>query len=111
MAQKWTEKRWFGFLRSSLRRASLKYPPRYEAMNVGKRVYKGTDKRRKWDHQCSKCKKWLKGSEVQLDHVIPCGELTKTSHIKGFVMRLFCESDGFQKMCKPCHLKKTEKEK
>jgi hypothetical protein len=55
------------------------------------------------------CKRWFPEKETQLDHIVECGSLREFSDLPGFVERLFCESDGFQVLCKGCHNKKTHK--
>lgn len=45
--------------------------------------------------------------EVQIDHIVEVGSLTCSNDLPGFVDRLFCEVEGFQTLCKPCHQVKT----
>lgn len=106
-----TSKRYWVFLRNGFRRMSLKYPTRFDTLHNARRPYKGANKRQKWEYKCAKCKKYYKATEVQVDHIKPCGELTKSSHIKNFVLTLFCEEGNLQVLCKPCHAKKTGAEK
>jgi hypothetical protein len=102
-----TEAGYWGFIRGGLRQKWSRYPVRYHAMANASRKYKGTDKRRKQEYQCAKCKGWYMGKEVEVDHIIPCGSLKSYADLPGFVERLFCEIDGVRVVCKPCHLKIT----
>lgn len=99
----WTRARFFGFLRSALRLASRKWPPRIEAKNAARRKYTGPNKRQKWEFLCSGCGGWFLGSEVEVDHIEPCGALNDYDDLPGFVRRLFCEAQELRVLCKACH--------
>lgn len=99
----WTKARFFGFLRSALRLASQKWPPRIEAKNAARRPYVGPNKRQKWEYRCDECSLWKQGTEVEVDHIEPCGQLKEYDELPGFVRRLFCEASGFRVLCKSCH--------
>lgn len=102
--ERWTEARFFGFIRSSLRRASCKWPPIVkDAKERVRRPYKGKNKRQRWEYQCEMCEKWFAGKEVQVDHIVPAGQLKTFEDLPGFVERLFCEVDGLRVLCKECH--------
>lgn len=107
----WTEAKFFGFLRSSLRTASSKWPPKYETVAAARRAYSGPDKRQKWEYKCAHCGQWHKQKDVQVDHIIPVGSLKTYEDLPGFVERLFCSVDGYQVLCSTCHQIKTNKEK
>lgn len=104
---RWTEARYYGFIRSTLRRASLRWPPRGDAMKNNRRTYTGEDKRTKWEHQCAICAKWFKAKEIEIDHIKPCGALTCDADLTIFISRLFCEEDNLRKLCKSCHKEVT----
>jgi len=103
--------KFFQWLRSQLRRISMKWKPRSDALNNAKKPYTGENKRRKWQYQCSECNGWYAGKEVQVDHIIPCGQLTDYEDLPGFVERLFCDADGLQVVCKSCHQDKTNEQR
>lgn len=107
----WTSAKYFGFIRSALRRAWMKFPTRYQALNDAKRPYGGKDKRTKWEYQCNHCSKWFKTKEVQVDHIVPAGTLKSYEHLPAFVEKLFCEKANLQILCKPCHEIKTKEER
>lgn len=104
---KWTTPKFFSFLRSKLRSASSRWPPKYEVLAAAKRVYKGDNKRQKFEYQCKKCKKWHLQKDVSVDHIIPVGTLRSYDDLPEFCMNLFCGMDGLQVLCKACHSKKT----
>lgn len=108
----WTEAKYWGFLRSALRSAYNKWPPKYEVLRAARRPYKGKDKRQKWEFQCAVCKKWFKQREISVDHVVPAGALSKYDDLVGFVQRLFVGPEGLQVLCtKTCHAAKTAQER
>ena len=99
----WTEAQFFAFIRSALRSACVRWPPRSETLKAARRRYNGPNKRQKWEYQCAICMGWHKGTNVQVDHITPCGELQSFYDLGGFAARLFCEVDGLRVLCKPCH--------
>ena len=100
----WTEARFFQFLRSALRLASRRWPPiARHALEDSRRKYIGPNKRQQWEYQCSSCSEYWKRTEVQVDHIVPCGQLKSFDDIQGFTQRLFVEKEGLQIVCKTCH--------
>ncbi len=102
-----TRAEFFGWIRSALRRLSIKWKPRSDFLKENRRAYTGTNKRIKWEYECKQCGEWKKQALVEVDHIIPCGALTKFEDIGGFCARLFTEKDGYQILCKRCHQRKT----
>lgn len=109
--EEWSTARFFGFIRSALRSAYNKWPPKYNVLNAAKRAYEGPDKRQKWEYQCAECSQWFKGKEVSVDHITPAGSLRSFDDLPGFCERLFCGTDGLQVLCTTCHSAKTQKER
>lgn len=107
----WSTAKFFGFLRSALRTASTRWPPKYEVKAEAKRPYKGPDKRRKFEYKCAQCGLYHADKDVEVDHVVPVGSLRTFDDLPGFVERLFCPKEGLRLLCKPCHLQKTAEEK
>lgn len=99
----------FEWVKRYLEQLSYRWEPRTQAKNRARRSSQLPDKRTKWEYQCNHCKKWFKGAEVQLDHILPKGLYSKQTFFT-WLERLFCNADGFQVLCKPCHLKKTNTE-
>lgn len=90
-------------LRALFRRAWSRDPKRFACLAASRRKYNGPNKRQKYEHQCAYCKKWYKGTEVQVDHITPAGsflELT-VDCIGKFVYNLF--QGELQVLCIACH--------
>jgi len=104
-----TEAAFFGMIRSALRR--VRWTPKYEALNKAKRELKPKKGNQKYEYQCADCKKWFKGKEVQVDHIIPCGSLKGWDDLVCFAQRLYCEVELLQVLCKKCHQEVTNKER
>lgn len=100
---KWSEARYFGFIRSALRAAFRKWGPKHDAKQAAKVAHN--------TYVCAQCDGWFGASQVEVDHIEPAGSLKNFDDLAGFTERLFCEVDGFQVLCLPCHAKKTQKEK
>jgi hypothetical protein len=105
----WSTARFFGFLRSALRSAYNRYPPKFEVLREGRRAVTG--KRHKWEFQCAECKKWHQQKNIQIDHKEPAGKLQTFEDLPTFVKRLFVGAHGLQILCAPCHHKKTSEER
>lgn len=102
----WTEARFFSFLRSTLRQAWNKWPPKYEALKQASVPYKGTDKRRKKSFICAHCGNEFQQKEVQVDHIKECGSLKSFNDLPTFCSRLFVGTDKLQVLCHQCHKEK-----
>ena len=107
----WTEARYFGFIRSALRRAFTRYPVGHAVKTAARRQYTGVNKRQKWEYQCADCATWAAGKETQVDHINPAGTLKTFADLPGFVERLFCEKDNLQVLCLTCHRRRTDEQK
>ena len=105
----WTTAKYFGTIRSCLRRAFRYYKPMQEALNRASRPYVGTNKLQKKEFQCNHCKQWFKRADVEIDHILELGELRKYEDIVPFIKKLTTEDpNDYQILCKnPCHLAKT----
>lgn len=75
----------------------------------------GAEKRSKLPERntyfCESCGVIGGKKDFQMDHIIPIVDPEKG--FEGFdkyIDRMFCEADGFQRLCKPCHEDKTAKE-
>jgi len=105
-----TEAQFWMFIRNSLRRRSIVWKPITQCREKAKRRYTGPNKRQKYEYLCNACKKYFKGTEIHVDHVIPVGSLSHASDLPHFVETLFCEEDNLQCLCSKCHDEKTKKE-
>ena len=106
-----SESAFWGFIRSALRQKSRWWKPITQCKQNAKRPYKGVNKRQKFEYQCNKCKKWFPDKQINIDHILPAGELNKADDLPGFVERLFVEESGLQCLCQNCHNEKTKQEK
>jgi len=106
-----TEAAFWSFIRSALRQKSRWWKPVKQVKEASRRLYKGPNKRLKYEYQCNTCKHWFPEKEINVDHVIPAGSLNSGKDLEGFVERLFCESGNLQVLCESCHNKKTQLEK
>ena len=103
----WTKARYYQFLRSALRQAFSRYPVKYQVKDAAKRELKHRKGRQKYEYQCAHCLGWFAGKEVEVDHIVGAGSLKDFDDLPGFVARMFCEADGLQVLCRPCHKTKT----
>lgn len=93
------------YIRSSLRRAWVRWPARLLTIQEAYSTTKTNKKtgRKAKHYQCAKCHKDFPLKEVVVHHLIPVGSLTERSHIPGFVDRLFCPREHLVVLCKCCH--------
>lgn len=111
---KWTEARFASFIKSALRAASQRWPPKFSALADAKRGKKlnQSSGRIAEHYECAACKGEFPATNIQVDHIHPVIDPTR-----GFdtwdevIRRMFCEKEGFQIVCKPCHTIKTNAEK
>lgn len=110
----WSESKFNSFIKSALRAASSRWPPKYSALReafVGVKTNVKTNRQSK-HYKCNCCYGEFPSSEVQVDHIQPV-----IDPFKGFITwdevikRMFCGVDGFQVLCKPCHTIKSNAEK
>jgi len=110
----WTQSRFNSFIKSALRSASGRWPPKYKAIQEAFTESKTNAKtgRTAKHYRCNVCRNDYPVKDIQVDHLEPV-----IDPAKGFtswdevIRRMFCESDGFQILCKPCHTIKTNAEK
>lgn len=108
----WTVAKFWSFLRSNLRLASRKWPPLARlALQLVRRESESSNARLRWEYQCAECLSWNARKAVQVDHIEPVGQLLCHEDLPGFVLRLFCETEGLRVVCKRCHHAKTHAKK
>lgn len=84
------------FLIPVLRRASLRWKPRNEALKAA-RVDRGL-------YKCASCQELFGPKDIVLDHIEPVVPLTGDTYSwHDFVNRLFVSSEKYQVLCHPCH--------
>ncbi len=101
-----TEAGFFGMIRSTLRRLSIRWKPRGDYLLSVRRPKVGGG-RSKFEYECQICYAWFIRAHIEVDHILACGSLRSFDDIGPFVKRLLCEKDGFRALCKECHLKIT----
>lgn len=108
----WTEARYESFIKSALRRASVRWPPRYLALKdayVGKKINPETG-RMAMHYECVMCVSHLPAKQVEVNHKEPIVPITGFDSWDGVIARLFCEKDKLEVLCKPCHRIITKEE-
>ena len=101
-----TESQFWGAIRAVLREKSRYWKPISQCRLLARRKYMGTNKKQKYEYQCSKCKKWFPVSAIEVHHIVPVGKLNCAEDLPQFVERLFCEIENLQCLCSQCHSKK-----
>lgn len=91
------------FVVAALRRASLRWPPRHEAVKRA-RVERGL-------YQCASCGELVKNKEFQVDHILPVVSIRdETTTMDEYINRLLCDVEGFAILCLNCHKNKSHAE-
>lgn len=103
----WTEARFFAFLRSALRAAWSRWPPKYKVLAEAKRKSESSNKRLKWEFQCNECKAWFPQKQVSVDHMVPAGTLRRFEDLPDFCRNLFVGTESLQVLCDECHSRKS----
>jgi len=61
---------------------------------------------------CAHCEKFKQPYDCQVDHIVPIGKGPKTLiEFVRWLKKLCCPVKNLQVLCKPCHKKKTKKER
>lgn len=92
------------FAVASLRRASYRWPPRYNTLKRAKVARNA--------YTCAMCPEGVihPRKNVQLDHIVAVVPVTGWDGFDGFVDRLFCDDSGYQVLCSEHHAIKTSVE-
>lgn len=108
----WTEARFVSFIKSALRSASQRWPPRYRVLHaafVGKRTNPASGRLASF-YKCNTCLQEYVVKDVQVNHIVPVVPTTGFISWDDTINRLFCEADGLEVLCIPCHKKITQQE-
>ena len=106
----WSEARYRTFVRSALRKAWTKWPPKFEALKRAQRPSQSDNKKLKWEYQCAHCKEWHRGDFVSVDHIKPWGDPWSMSFTDA-CRALLVSVEELQVLCETCHNIKTALER
>ena len=105
-------------IRGALRRAFSRSPIVQEVMNESRREVPrynkdGSRHKKNWvQAQCQVCDQWHSKSKMAVDHKIPVISVQDGKQSwDEFVERLWCAKENLQRICDPCHDKKTYAER
>lgn len=108
----WTEARFHSFIKSALRSASIRWPPKYTVISeayVGTKTNEATGRMAK-HFKCNRCKGEFPQKQVEVNHIIPVIPIEGFTTWDDVIKRMFCEKDGLEVLCKPCHKEITKQE-
>lgn len=112
-----TEKELHYFIINTLRRASYRWPCRYQAFNNARVELPPLPtkdgkpgKKKRIMFRCAECKKLFTRKQVRLDHIVPVVGLEGFRDWNEYVPRLFCPTENFQVICLEHHHIKTQAE-
>ena len=111
-AGEWTEARYISFIKSALRSASQRWPPRYRTLSsafVGKRINPASGRIAGF-YKCNSCANAFVMKDVEVNHIVPVVPITGFDSWDNIINRLFCEQEGLEVLCKPCHKRITKQE-
>lgn len=108
----WTESKFQSFIKSTLRKGTTRWPPKYEVLNAAKRGKQvNTQTGRTAEHyECNLCHHSFPAKLVVVDHIDPVVPLTGFTSWDDVIRRMFCDAVGLQVLCKECHKIKTKEE-
>lgn len=105
----WTQARWNAYVKGVLRNGTIRYPPRYEVLNEakrGKKVNQATGRVAE-HYECNECHQQFPATSVVVDHRQPVVPVTGFTNWHDVVIRMYCDKEGLQVLCKVCHLEKS----
>jgi 5-methylcytosine-specific restriction endonuclease McrA len=109
-----TEAGYRAFIRSMLRRGSIRWKPKYVAKAMARHHEKLPNGRGRdvFHSLCAECEQLVPETSAVVDHIKPVVDPNVGfTTWDDFIERLFCEADNLQVLCKVCHDEKTAKEK
>lgn len=92
----------------------MKWPPKYQVLNeakVGKKINVLTGRVAE-HYDCAHCHNHFPAKHVSVDHIRPIVDpAIGFTNWDDTIERMYCEKDGLQVLCKPCHDAKTAGER
>ena len=101
----WTSARYNSFIKSALRSASQRWPPRWDVLNEakqGKKINRASGRLAE-HYKCNRCKDSFPAKEIEVNHIVPVVPVEGFSTWDEVIRRMYCEKDGLETLCKPCH--------
>lgn len=103
-----TKSSFFTYLRGCLRRGWSTNPIKLDLLKEKRKQIPNPNPKGKkktvWGCTCSICKRDFVMSDIQVDHIVPAGNLNDVSDIQGFVERLlYITKDDLRIVCKGCN--------
>ena len=108
----WTTARYNSFVKGGLRSISQRWPPKYRVLSkasTGARTNPASGRMAKF-YRCASCEGEFTAKNVEVNHIIPVVPVTGFDSWDNVIDRLFCEEDGLEVVCKPCHKLISKKE-
>ena len=110
----WTDAKWRSWVVSLLRRGTMRFPPRNEALRAAKTEKKINEKtgRMAQHYQCAGCLQEFPAKGVVADHISPVIE-PGVGFIdwNTYIVRMFCSVENLQVLCSTCHDVKSAQER
>lgn len=101
----WTTARYNSFVKGGLRSISQRWPPKYRVLSkayAGSRTNPESGRIAKF-YGCAVCKGEFTAKNVEVNHIISVIPVEGFDSWDNVINRLFCEEDGLEVVCKPCH--------
>lgn len=108
----WTQARFDSFVKATLRKGTMRWPPKYAVLNAAKRgkSINPLTGRLAEHYECAECHQLFPAKNIVVDHIEPIVPVTGFTTWDSVVERMFCEAENLQAMCKPCHSIKSKLE-
>lgn len=110
----WTDAKWRSWVVSLLRRGTMKFPPRNEALRAAKTEKKINEKtgRMAQHYRCAECLQEFPAKGVCADHIQPVID-PNGSFVdwNTYIERMFCPVENLQILCFACHDLKSSAER
>ena len=110
----WTDAKFKGWIVALLRKGTMRFPPRNEALKDARTEKKINTKtgRLAQHYKCAGCGGEFTSTNIVADHIEPVvdpvgGFITWDTYIT----RMFCPKENFQAICKECHDAKSAEER
>lgn len=106
----WTRGKFDSYIKATLRKGTMRWPPKFAVLNAAKRgkLINPESGRLAEHYECEECHKLFPAKNVVVDHIDPIVPITGFISWDSVIERMFCEADGLQVLCKPCHKEKTQ---